>query len=87
MKKRYLTPHILRDLSEKMVFIGGARQVGKTSLARHIAENYFSSYDYLNWDYRNDRKILQSQFKGDAKIVRRDSQVQGLEELSEVAVR
>jgi predicted AAA+ superfamily ATPase len=53
-----------------MVFIGGARQVGKTSLARYIAENYFGSYDYLNWDYRSDRKnILQSQFKGDAEIV------------------
>lgn len=70
MKKRYLTKHILRDLNEKMVFIGGARQVGKTSLARFVAENHFGSYDYLNWDYKNDRKnILQSQFKGDAEIV------------------
>lgn len=69
MKKRYLTKHILRDLNEKMVFVGGARQVGKTSLARYIAENHFRSYDYLNWDYKKDRKnILQSQFKGDAEI-------------------
>src|SRR4030066_16236 len=70
MKKRYLTPHILRDLNEKMGFIGGARQVGKTSLAKYIAENYFKHYDYLNWDARDDRKnILQSQFKGNAEIV------------------
>lgn len=70
MKKRYLVPHLLRDLDDKMVFIGGARQVGKTSLARYIAENHFRSYDYLNWDSRDDRKnILQSQFKGDAAIV------------------
>lgn len=70
MKKRYLVPHILKDLDEKMVFIGGARQVGKTCLARYIAENYFKSHDYLNWDSRNDRKkILRSEFKGDAEIV------------------
>src|SRR3972149_6591443 len=70
MKKRYLVPHILRDLNEKMVFIGGARQVGKTSLSKYIAENYFKHYDYLNWDARDDRKnILQSQFKGNAEII------------------
>src|SRR3972149_4598602 len=73
MKKRYLIPHILRDLNEKMVFIGGARQVGKTSLAKYIAENYFKHYDYLNWDARDDRKnILQGQFnkhKDDFKIL------------------
>ncbi|HBR16963.1 MAG: hypothetical protein A3G39_10965 [Deltaproteobacteria bacterium RIFCSPLOWO2_12_FULL_43_16] len=70
MKKRYLVPHILRDINEKMVFIGGARQVGKTSLARYVAEKYFKSYDYLNWDARDDRKnILQSQFKGNAEII------------------
>lgn len=70
MKKRYLTGYILKDLNEKMVFIGGARQVGKTSLAQFIVENYFQSYDYLSWDYKKDRKnILQSRFKGDADIV------------------
>ncbi|MBI5048517.1 MAG: ATP-binding protein [Deltaproteobacteria bacterium] len=70
MKKRYLVPHILRDLNEKMVFIGGARQVGKTSLAKYIGENYFKYYDYLNWDARDDRKnILQSQFKGNAEVI------------------
>ena len=70
MKKRYLVPHILRDLNEKMVFVGGARQVGKASLSKYIAENYFKHYDYLNWDARDDRKnILQSQFKGNAEII------------------
>lgn len=53
-----------------MVFVGGARQVGKTSLATYLAEHHFRSYDYLNWDYRDDRKnILQGRFKGDAQIV------------------
>lgn len=70
MKTRYLATHIVKDLKDKMVFIGGARQVGKTSLAKDIAESYFKSYDYLNWDYRDDRKnILQSRFKGDAEII------------------
>lgn len=70
MIKRYLTDHILSDLAGKMVFVGGARQVGKTSLAKYIAEHYFRSHDYFNWDYRDDRKnILQGRFKGDAEII------------------
>jgi len=70
MKIRALTATIIKDLKDKMVFIGGARQVGKTSLAKYIAENHFKSYDYLNWDARDDRKnILKSQFKGSAEIV------------------
>ena len=70
MKKRYLTPHILSDIHEKMVFIGGARQVGKTSLARFIGENHFPAHQYLNWDYTPDRRdILQYRFKGNAKIL------------------
>jgi hypothetical protein len=53
-----------------MIFVGGARQVGKTSLATYLAEHHFRSYDYLNWDYKDDRKnILQGRFKGDAQIV------------------
>jgi predicted AAA+ superfamily ATPase len=30
---RYLTPFIQDDLKEKMVFLSGPRQVGKTTLA------------------------------------------------------
>jgi predicted AAA+ superfamily ATPase len=33
LKNRYLTECIVEDLSEKMVFVGGPRQVGKTTLA------------------------------------------------------
>lgn len=70
MKKRYLELPILEDLENKMVFVGGARQVGKTSLAKYIADKHFNSYDYLNWDYAEDRKnILHSQFKGDAELI------------------
>jgi len=70
MKKRYLVDNILRDLNEKMVFIGGARQVGKTFMAKYIADNHYKKNDYLNWDVREDRKnIMQSSFKGDAGII------------------
>jgi len=34
LKDRYLTKYILEDLLDKMVFVGGARQVGKTTLAK-----------------------------------------------------
>jgi len=70
MKKRYITDYIYDDLLEKMVLIGGPRQVGKTTLAKYIAENYFKSCCYLNWDYREDRKnIINYRFKGDADLI------------------
>ena len=70
MKKRYLVDNILRDLDEKMVFIGGARQVGKTFMAKYIAEHHYKTSDYLNWDIREDRKnIMQTSFKGNAAII------------------
>ena len=37
------------DLSKKMVFIGGPRQVGKTTLSRYLTEND-NNHIYLNWD-------------------------------------
>jgi predicted AAA+ superfamily ATPase len=33
---RYLVPHILKDLQKKMVFLGGPRQCGKTTLAQDL---------------------------------------------------
>ncbi len=49
MRLRYLTNYIREDLQKKMVFIGGPRQVGKTTLARYLAAEY-SENVYLNWD-------------------------------------
>jgi predicted AAA+ superfamily ATPase len=70
MKKRYLTSCIADDLKNKMVFISGPRQVGKTCLGMDIAKNYFERFDYLNWDAREDRKrLLQGSFRGDAGII------------------
>ena len=48
MEIRYLEAQILEDLQRKMVFVGGPRQVGKTTLAKRLLAN---SAGYLNTDY------------------------------------
>ena len=45
--------------NNKMVLISGPRQVGKTFEAEQIAKEYFSNYDYLNWDDAEFRKLWQ----------------------------
>lgn len=45
--KRYIEPLLEKDLDRKMVFLGGPRQVGKTTLAKRVLEN---PSGYLNWD-------------------------------------
>jgi len=73
MKHRYLTTHIVDDLKQKMVFISGPRQVGKTYLGMEIANHHFEHFDYLNWDARDDRKrFLADRFQGDANIIMLD---------------
>jgi len=57
-KERYLKNNIIDDLEKKMVFLGGARQVGKTTLAKDIIARTFSHYTYFNWDYQPDRKKI-----------------------------
>ncbi|MBW2649377.1 MAG: ATP-binding protein, partial [Deltaproteobacteria bacterium] len=58
---RYLTEPIRQDLKEKMVFISGPRQVGKTTLAKTFLER--REHQYYNWDNRADRKkILAAQW-------------------------
>ena len=52
---RYLEAQILEDLSRKMVFISGPRQVGKTTLARMLAP---TNSRYLNWDVETDRQRI-----------------------------
>ena len=59
MIERYLEKIIKEDLKEKMVFVSGPRQVGKTTLAINLAkETYPTSYAYLNWDNAVDRKQM-----------------------------
>lgn len=67
MKKRYLAEQVKTDLKKKMVFIAGARQVGKTTLAKQILK---SGQGYLNWDIPEDReKILKREFPQTKLIV------------------
>jgi len=58
MKKRYLHQHVLEDLKEKMVFLGGPRQVGKTTLSKQLFPK--DKYGYLNWDADEDRERILS---------------------------
>lgn len=70
MIKRYPYQAISADLKEKMVFVAGPRQVGKTTLAQYIGKHNYTSSAYFNWDYQPDRKnITNLQFPGDAKLL------------------
>jgi hypothetical protein len=57
---RYLDDLVAADLGRKMVLLTGPRQVGKTTLCRHLMER-FQPAQYLNWDVAPDRAILQRQ--------------------------
>lgn len=57
---RYIFTFLASDLAKKMVFIGGARQVGKTTLAKSLMESdAFSPAIYLNWDNPEHRLTIQ----------------------------
>src|SRR5688572_14212902 len=53
---RYLTPYIQKDLEKKMVFLGGPRQCGKTTLAKGILRG--TAGRYFNWDLDEDRQDI-----------------------------
>ncbi len=53
--RRYLTAQTQRDLAHKMVFVAGARQVGKTTFARALPG---ARAGYLNWDVPADRERI-----------------------------
>ena len=70
LKERYLTPFILDDLNDKMVFVGGPRQVGKTTLCRDFVAAQFKNPVYFNWDNRSDRKSISAAiWPGDADLL------------------
>jgi predicted AAA+ superfamily ATPase len=70
LKERYLTPFILDDLKDKMVFVGGPRQVGQTTLCRDFVAAQFKNPAYFNWDNRADRKAISAAiWPGDADLL------------------
>ncbi len=69
-KKRYLSSPIVEDLKNKMVFVGGPRQVGKTTLARILVGAQFKETAYFNWDNKAERRqIMAAQWPGAAELI------------------
>jgi predicted AAA+ superfamily ATPase len=58
-RERYLTKQIEKDLLKKMVFLGGPRQVGKTTISQHILAKNMQGY--LNWDNVEHRERILKQ--------------------------
>jgi predicted AAA+ superfamily ATPase len=60
VQHRYIEGSVEADLGDKMVFIGGPRQVGKTTLALALLGEGQdeSSPAYLNWDVLADREAI-----------------------------
>ena len=68
--ERYLMRQIIDDLRKKMVFVGGPRQVGKTTLALSILQGDETHPAYLNWDYYEDKKdILQGKIPSNQPLI------------------
>ena len=62
---RYLHKDVKSDLRRKMVFLGGPRQSGKTTLAKKLLDDFKADpkESYLNWDAGVHRElILKEQF-------------------------
>lgn len=54
--ERNISKHIKEDLEKKIIFIGGPRQVGKTTLTKDLG----LKYDYFNYDSADDRQSLKN---------------------------
>ena len=54
---RYLSSFIARDVVDKMVFVTGPRQVGKTTMAKRLNEGFRQPL-YLNYDSVKDRQRI-----------------------------
>ena len=69
--KRYLTNAVLADLTEKMVFLGGPRQVGKTTFSLNLLKTTERDHPaYLNWDVATDRlQILRGELPARQNLI------------------
>ncbi|MBN1830845.1 MAG: ATP-binding protein [Deltaproteobacteria bacterium] len=53
-----------------MVFVGGPRQVGKTTLAKTILNTDYPDGRYMNWDYDDDRQdIIQKKWSNSDSLL------------------
>lgn len=67
---RYCEKFVIQDLKKKMVFLGGPRQVGKTTLSKTLCQDSFIHGVYLNWDSDEDRRrILKKQWLLESELV------------------
>lgn len=68
---RYLYSTVKEALDQKMVFIGGPRQVGKTTLSLQFLDKKSpQNPSYLNWDRAADKSlILKDQISLDSKLL------------------
>lgn len=53
--RRYLEAQVRKDLAKKMVFVGGPRQVGKTTMALALLRD---ERGYLSWDVPEHREAI-----------------------------
>lgn len=68
--RRYCESYIYQDLTKKMVFIGGPRQVGKTTLSKALCHGQFANGAYYNWDNDADRQaILKKEWLTDCPLI------------------
>ncbi len=59
IQSRYIEEQVRNDLQERMVFVGGPRQVGKTTFALNLLDKPSPSHPaYLNWDNVRARASL-----------------------------
>lgn len=68
MYRRYLFEQIKQDVNRKMVFLGGPRQVGKTTLAKMILDTEANGI-YLNWDVSKHREQIFQQEIPEASMI------------------
>jgi len=57
---RYIEQNVTNDLKRKMVFVGGPRQTGKTTMAKQLCHEagFDTNRRYLNWDAAEDRENI-----------------------------
>lgn len=66
---RYFETPLIEALKEKMVFIGGPRQVGKTTMAKQIG-SVVTPMHYYNWDsIKNKKSFLEGKWSTDSKLI------------------